>query len=326
MATKTIVTFKNTENDLMNVRGAEPKTDSDFTTKNYVDGQVHGMLVITLVEDANSGTYTADRTYEQIKAAYDNKQNLAVRINEISKAQLPLLNAEFNNEDAGFTFGYTEMKAGEQFVVTRAIHYAHTANPVSDTWEDDDKTGYFLALNNDESSPEYGAVTTNINMASNSIINIQKLHINGEAPLYIGKVIETADPNKPRLTGVAGTNEAAFVQSDKQAEYVPVFVDTPTKANHATTKNYVDTKLATKLDADTSTGNFITAYVKMTNGTQNRIGVLTSAEANSIARRTSTGTLRVATPTDNNDAVNKSYVDGIFSYDAESKTLSITIV
>ena len=38
MATKTIVTFKNTEDALMNVRGAEPKVDSDFTTKNYVDG------------------------------------------------------------------------------------------------------------------------------------------------------------------------------------------------------------------------------------------------------------------------------------------------
>lgn len=48
--------------------------------------------------------------------------------------------------------------------------------------------------------------------------------------LYIlVKLSKPQDPNKPRLTGVAGTNEAAFVKSDKQAEYVPVFVDTPKK-------------------------------------------------------------------------------------------------
>lgn len=53
MATKTIVTFKNTENTLINVRGAEPKADSDFTTKSYVDGQTHGMFIINLTENVD---------------------------------------------------------------------------------------------------------------------------------------------------------------------------------------------------------------------------------------------------------------------------------
>lgn len=191
MATKTIVTFKNTDDALMNVRGAEPKVDSDFTTKNYVDDQIHGMFIINLTEDVNNKKYTADKTYQQIKAAYDNKQNLAVRLNSASEAQFPLLNVEFSNGNAGFTFGYTEMKAGEQLVVTRAIHYTHMLNPVSDTWEDADKTGYFITLDSNEASPEYGAVTSDINMGLHAINNIQKLHIDGEAPLYIGKVIET---------------------------------------------------------------------------------------------------------------------------------------
>lgn len=44
MATKTIVTFKNTEDALMNVRGAEPKIDSDFTTKTYVDDKIADLV------------------------------------------------------------------------------------------------------------------------------------------------------------------------------------------------------------------------------------------------------------------------------------------
>lgn len=90
--------------------------------------------------------YIADKTYQQIKAAYDNKQNLAVRLNSTSEAQFPLLSVEFSGEDAVFTFGYTEMKAGEQLVVTRAIHYTHMSNPVSDIWENADKTGYFYYI------------------------------------------------------------------------------------------------------------------------------------------------------------------------------------
>lgn len=86
MAIKTTVTFKNTDNILMNVRGAEPKTDSDFTTKSYVDGQTHGMFIINLTENVDNKRYIADKTYEQIKAAYDNKQNLAVRLNSTSEA------------------------------------------------------------------------------------------------------------------------------------------------------------------------------------------------------------------------------------------------
>lgn len=336
MAIKTTVTFKNTENALMNVRGAEPKVDSDFTTKNYVDGQIHGMFIINLTENVNNKTYTADKTYEQIKAAYNNKQNLAVRLNSASEAQFPLLSVEFSGENAGFTFGYTEMKAGEQLVVTRAILYNHRSNPVSDTWEDADKTGYFIALDNNESSQDYGSVTSNINMGLHAITNIQKLHINGEAPLYIGKVIETQDPNKPRLTGVAGTNEAAFVKSDKQTEYVPVFVDTPTKNNHASTKKYVDDKIAGLVPESRTVNNKplannISLAASDVNALPLSGGTLTGDLT--VNTKISTPTLSVTNkascsqaPTEGPDLCNKTYVDGIFSYDSTTKTLSITIV
>lgn len=255
-------------------------------------------FIINLTENTTEGKYVADKNYESIKNAYDIGRILIVKLNE---ARLPLMNAEVNSTSAGFTFGYTEVKYGGEYVTTRAIHYLHTTD--SDTWEDNDKTGYYVKL---EEVDQGLQVSSNLNMGEHSISNIQKLHVDGTAPLYIGQVIETQDPNKPRLTGVVNSNAAAFVKSDKQSEYVPVFVGTPTDNNHAATKKYVDDNKGLS-----STGGNVT-------------GDLSIGGKLSVTGAASCPTA----PTQGVDLCNKQYVDGkfgsIFNYDAETRTFTIT--
>ena len=91
-------------------------------------------FIVNLTESSEGGTYTADKTYVQIKAAYDGEENIAVRVDD---SELPLMNASFaNNGDATFIFGFTEARTGGQLVTTRAITYAHIGT--TDTWEDAD--------------------------------------------------------------------------------------------------------------------------------------------------------------------------------------------
>lgn len=91
-------------------------------------------FIIGLTEE-NQGHYTADKTYVQIKAAFDGKENIAV---QYDSSRLPLINAQFAKDglEAGFTFGYTQIQSGGQRVVTRAIQYSH--NETGDTWSDAD--------------------------------------------------------------------------------------------------------------------------------------------------------------------------------------------
>lgn len=159
---------------------------SSYATVKYVDDkhdtiveeiEKNKTFIVNLTENTTEGKYVADKNYESIKNAYDIGRILIVKLNE---AQLPLMNAEVNSTSAGFTFGYTEVKYGGEYVTTRAIHYLHTTD--SDTWEDNDKTGYYVKL---EEVGQGLQVSSNLNMGEHSISNIQKLHVDGTAPLYI---------------------------------------------------------------------------------------------------------------------------------------------
>lgn len=91
-------------------------------------------FVIQLTENASNKSYTADKTYVEIKAAFDAKENLVVRLNN---SEFGLMNVEFaNTNEAGFTFGYTEVRTRGQIIVTRAIHYEHSST--EDKWTDAD--------------------------------------------------------------------------------------------------------------------------------------------------------------------------------------------
>lgn len=305
--------------------------------------QTPPQFLITLTENVGNATYTADKTYNQIKAAYDAGHPLVV---VIDNGRLPMMNGEVNGNGAGFTFGYTDIRANGELVSTRAIHYLHTET--DDLWADADisaeyiqTTGgtitgrLFLAndpategeaatkayvddrhlgvifmrdavagLNPDISTSEIqeaivdgktvvaildnneyplvyynngsivfggisgsiateiiyaenawtqtntsllpvagGTMTGDIDMGGNSVTNAQKIHVDGAAPLYLGSTIEPAGTTGTRLTGTT-SGAAAFVKADKQSEYVPVYVGTPTENDHSANKKYVDDSAA----------------------------------------------------------------------------------
>lgn len=201
-------------------------------------------FIITLTEATPAdGTYTADKTWVEIKAAYDAKMNIAV---SLDSARLPLMNAQFaGNGDAGFTFGYTQVTADAQLITTRAINYAHRANDSSDVWTDVDQTGEYLKTAG-------GILEGNLSMGNNNITDVQELKVDGEYPLYLGNVIHTTGTNGVRITATTN-NEAAVVATDSQSTYKPINVGNPTADAHAVTLGY----LTQGLKDDTATKNHV---------------------------------------------------------------------
>lgn len=207
--------------------------DVGAATQSYVNSKVNDItpLTITLTEDTTNGTYTSNTEYVDIKDAYDAGVPINVSVN--GNGRLPLMNAEFSGDSAGFTFGYTQVRTDGETIVTRAIHYLHTAD--TDEWEDADLESQPLTLNG-------GVMSGDINMATHGITNVGKIHVDGQAPLFLGSTIEQAGTAGVRLTGTTA-GEAAFVKADTQSTYKPVYVGAPNADNHAATKSYVDTEI-----------------------------------------------------------------------------------
>lgn len=280
---------------------SELTNDSEFVNEEYVGAEINKVsaFVINLTESAaHDGTYTADKQYTEIKQAYDNNVNIVAIVN--GNGRLALMNAEFSNDSGGFTFGYTQVRTDGHTIVTRSIHYLHTQD--GDTWQDSDYTSEPLLLTG-------GTMDGAINMASNNITNVQKVHVNGQAPLYLGSTIEQAGTAGVRLTGTTG-GTAAFVAPDSQSTYRAVAVGDPTANEHATNKTYVDDKLSNKVDKITATAGQLKAYC--VNGEQQDQCLITSnGEANSIARYDGNGRLTVKNaPISDNQVATKAYVDG----------------
>mgnify|MGYP006920937506 CR=1 FL=1 len=284
---------------------------SEYAKISYVDAQDNinadnikkvQPLVVTLT-DNKDGTYTSDTKYEKIKAAFDSNQNIIVKADA---GILPLMSAEINSNGASFTFGYTKIGTDGEYITTFSIHYLHTEASgdieARDEWLEETEVEEYLKLSG-------GTLEGNLNMGANAILDVQKLHIDGQAPLYFGQVIEKAIPNKPRLTGVVNSNAAAFVKSDSQVDYVPLFIGTPIDKNHATTKDYVDTLTSTKLTAVTDPANNDKVYGVTTDGTQKMFSVAETLTVNAIPVRDSEGALYVGPPTDEYHAVNISYLE-----------------
>lgn len=92
-------------------------------------------FVIQLTKQNDDGTYVADKTFVQIKTAYDEAQNIVIRYDS---AQMSLMSVQFAaNGDAVFLFGHVEVQTGGQRIVTRGIQYSHIGD--SDTWADSDR-------------------------------------------------------------------------------------------------------------------------------------------------------------------------------------------
>ena len=176
-----------------------------------------------------------------------------------------------------------------------------------------------------------GTMSGNINMGENAIINVQKIHVDGTAPIYIGSTVESGATNAARLTGVAGGG-AAFVKANTQTEYATVAVGRPTQTDHAinmgyllqegvadqptqphqiANKDYVDSCTSKCVQAVTSQTGVLKAYLQ--NGARQDVCVVSDSGLNSsIARYTSKGHLiDQGVPTENNHLTNKQYVDNV---------------
>lgn len=187
-------------------------------------------FIITLT-DNQDGTYAANKTYVEIKAAFDAKENIAVSIGN-GDTRLPLMSAEIaDNGDAGFTFGYTKVTTDGQLVSTCGVNYYHTADHVNDAWTDIDQVGEYLKTGG-------GVMSGNLSMGANNITDVQEIQVNPQNPVYIGSVIHSAGASGVRVT--ATTNgELAVVAPDSQASYRPINVGNPTADNHAVTLAYL---------------------------------------------------------------------------------------
>lgn len=387
-------------------------------------------FVINLTEQNAGQSYTADKTWVQIKAAFDGQENLVVRING---SEMPMMNASMaNNGDATLVFGFTELVGNDGNVVNRAINYLHQGD--EDTWTDIAYTGEFIKRSGDkmggalriQESPTYedeatskkyvdarvlkvvfnrhstagivsdtnivdidvayidgkivigelsgdiyaltyssatscvfshvsgvtsgtitysdgvwtqntkelyttsgGTMSGNIDMAAHNIINAQKIHIDGQANLYLGAVVEKSGTTGARLTGVVGGG-AAFVKPDKSAEYTTLSIAPPTQSTHAVTlgyltndilsdapasdgcianKKYVDDQVATRVPLQSANQGQIKAYVQ--NGNKPDVCLVSDGGmALCLARYTAKGHLiDQNVPTENNHLTNKQYVD-----------------
>lgn len=387
-------------------------------------------FVINLTEQNAGQSYTADKTWVQIKAAFDGQENLVVRING---SEMPMMNASMaNNGDATLVFGFTELVGNDGNVVNRAINYLHQGD--EDTWTDIAYTGEFIKRSGDkmggalrvQESPTYedeatskkyvdarvlkvvfnrhstagivsdtnivdidaayidgkivigelsgdiyaltyifdtscvfshvsgvtsgtitysdgvwtqntkelyttsgGKMSGNIDMATHNIINAQKIHIDGQANLYLGAVVEKSGTTGARLTGVVGGG-AAFVKPDKSAEYTTLSIAPPTQSTHAVTlgyltndiladapasdgcianKKYVDDQVATRVPLQSANQGQTKAYVQ--NGNKPDVCLVSDGGmALCLARYTAKGHLiDQNVPTENNHLTNKQYVD-----------------
>ncbi len=196
-----------------------PTKDYHPATKKYVDDTVasagggDGVFKVTLTANQTAG-YDANKTIDEIQAAISaNKTVIAV----VGSDEYPL---KYHTETE---LRFTSIELNRSVLVL----YSDGVWTMQDTNMLKTSGGY---------------VNGNINMNSNAITNIQKLHVDGEAPVYIGSTIETGVTNASRITGIAGGG-VAIVRANTQGTYDPLFVANPTNVNHAATKGYVDNKL-----------------------------------------------------------------------------------
>lgn len=183
---------------------------------------------IVELTDNKDGTYAANKTFVEIKTAFEDNENIAVAI---GNSRLPLMNGEIaENGDAGFTFGYTQVTTDGQLLTTRAINYHHTADPASDEWADADQTTDFSQLAHIDSA----ATKSHVELEKNSAITVN---------LTDGTYLMTACDERHRgltCVFVCGSSSTVFDLSGMAGWAV-------SKNANASNAIYIDNKIDTPL-------------------------------------------------------------------------------
>ena len=280
----------------------DPTNDSHASTKKYVDSRT---LEVVFRQHESAGVTTTTE--------------IGVITNAILNKRLvyAILNGDTYNVSASSAaeVSFSRVDAEREEVTT--ISYSSTDR----AWTK--RTNKYLPTTG-------GTMSGSINMGENAIINVQKIHVDGTAPIYIGPTIEQG-VSAPRLVGSTG-GEAAFVKASSHSEYVPLSVGNPTQNSHAVNmgflagealadqptqphqianKDYVDSCTSKCVQAVTSQAGILKAYLQ--NGLKQDVCVVSDAGlVSSIARYTAKGHLiDQGTPTENNHLTNKLYVDNV---------------
>lgn len=281
----------------------DPQDDNHASTKKYVDSRT---LEVVFTQHSTAGLITQTPIREITQAILDKR----------------LVYALFE----GNTYNVSDSSAAEvSFTHVDAVNKQVTTisyNSLDSTWSK--QTNNYLPTSG-------GTMAGSINMGENAITNVQKIHVDGSAPLYIGPTVESSTTNAARLTGVAGGG-AAFVKANKQSEYATVSVGDPTQNSHAVNmgflagealadqptqphqianKEYVDSCTGKCVQAVDSPNGVLKAYLQ--NGSRQDVCVVSdSGLSSSIARYTAKGHLiDQGAPTENNHLTNKQYVDNV---------------
>lgn len=280
----------------------DPQEGAHAVTKQYVDDRT---FVVTFRHDQTAGLLTNTTIQEITQAILDKRLIYAT------------LNGDTYNVSASSAaeVSFSHVDAESKQIST--ISY----NSVDGTWNK--QTNNYLPTSG-------GTMSGSIDMGENAITNVQKIHVDGIAPIYIGPTIEQG-VNAPRLVG-STSGEAAFVKASSHSEYVPVSVGNPTQNSHAVNmgflagealadqptqphqianKDYVDSCTSKCVQAVDSPSGVIKAYLQ--NGPKQDVCVVSDAGlGSSIARYTAKGHLiDQGTPTENNHLANKQYVDNV---------------
>lgn len=255
-----------------------PVNEHDAADKSYVDNRV---FKVTFTRDPLAGL-NADKTIDEVNVA-------------ITDGKIVIGVIDANEYRLAYHSGSEIIFSGISGSISTNIMYAENA------WSQTTETML---------PTKGGALDGNLDMNNNSITNVQKIHVDGTAPLYIGSTIEASGTSGTRLTGTTA-GAAAFVKADKQTDYVPVFVGTPTDNSHSANKKYVDDAVAGRLPIVAAQTGQLKAYLQ--NGDTPDVCVVSDSGANSsIARYTASGQVVVnPAPTANNHVANKKYVDDI---------------
>ena len=285
------------------ILAGEPLEDNHASTKKYVDGRT---LEVVFTQHSTAGLITQTPIREITQAILEKRLVYALfegntyNVSDSSAAEVSFTHVDAVNKQVS-TISYSSLDS---------------------TWSK--QTNTYLPTSG-------GKMDGAIDMGANAITNVQKIHVDGSAPIYIGSVVESGATNAARLTGVAGGG-AAFVKANTQGDYATVSVGTPTQLSHAinmgylaqdviadqptqdhqiANKEYVDSCTSKCVKAVDSPNGVLKAYLQ--NGARQDVCVVSDAGlVSSIARYTAKGHLiDQGTPTENNHLTNKQYVDNV---------------
>lgn len=214
------------------------------------------VLVLDSTDDKFGNLVIIDKNTEQVKISssvrkFDDEQSATEWLDRVvNKPVGEIVSISKNgiympymvNVDSGGAYVFTAINGSASGVIsingkTGAVQL--TTDDIPDgvdtkrfTNEDKTKVDNAVSRNGD-------TMNGSLDMNEHSITNVQKIHIDGEAPIYIGSTIEPEGTKAGRITGTTD-GEISFIEADTQDKLTNINIGEPTKDTHATTKKYVD--------------------------------------------------------------------------------------